>query len=257
MQHTDKLLQRLDAIGESLSKTDGALGLLGLGSVGLETDRLDAYSDLDFFVLIRNGEKPRFLASLDWLEHVYPLAYSFANTEVGYKILFEDGIFGEFAIFEEDELADIAYAGGRMVWRSPEWKTEIAASSRLPHKEKPTSLDQPLNEALTNLYVGLGRYARGERLTALRFIQSYAIDNVISVLHLLEQEASFFPDPFGPERRLERRYPGFADKLGGMLLGCDRLPESALHVLAYIESVYPVNDRMSFEIRRLAKECGN
>jgi len=42
------LLARLDAIGASLAATDHGLALIGLGSVGLETDRLDAYSDPDF-----------------------------------------------------------------------------------------------------------------------------------------------------------------------------------------------------------------
>lgn len=255
MSYTEKLLQRLHAIGLSLSKTDGALGLLGLGSVGLETDRLDEYSDLDFFVFVRAGEKPRFIANLDWLENAHALAYAFLNTEVGYKILFEDGIYGEFAIFEEEELADISYAGGRIVWRSPDWSMDVPSSLRLPVNERGSSLDFPLNEALTNLYVGLGRYARGERLSALRFIESYAINNLLSVLPLLEQENPFFTDPFGPERRVERRFPAFADKLRGMLQGYDRVPESALNILQYLESVYPVNERLSSEIRRLAREC--
>jgi len=40
------LLTRLDNIGRDLAQSDHALALLGLGSVGLELDRLDAYSDL-------------------------------------------------------------------------------------------------------------------------------------------------------------------------------------------------------------------
>jgi len=43
------LLTRLDDIGRSLDSTGRALALLGLGSVGLEADRLDQFSDLDFF----------------------------------------------------------------------------------------------------------------------------------------------------------------------------------------------------------------
>jgi hypothetical protein len=35
------LLDRLDAIGRSLNHHDDALALIGLGSVGLERDRLD------------------------------------------------------------------------------------------------------------------------------------------------------------------------------------------------------------------------
>ncbi|MFD1903108.1 hypothetical protein ACFSQ7_01580 [Paenibacillus rhizoplanae] len=71
------------------------------------------------------------------------------------------------------------------------------------------------------------------------------------MLHLLEPEVDYFPDPFGNERRLEKRYPSFADKLGGMLQGYDRVPESALCILEFIEAVYPANPRLSTEIRDL------
>jgi hypothetical protein len=95
------------------------LGLLGLGSVGVELGRLDQYSDLDFFLIVKKGSKSMYLDSLFWLSDVYPLAYSFRNTVDGYKILFEDGIYGEFAVFEEDEMDKIAYSEGRWIFKKP------------------------------------------------------------------------------------------------------------------------------------------
>jgi len=254
MSKKESLLQRLDEIGKSLERNGGALLLLGVGSVGIETERMDEYSDLDFFVIVKPGEKDRYINRLDWLEEVHSLAYSFKNSDVGYKILFEDGIYGEYAIFEERELANASYPEGRVVWKDPSYhNTGIAKPSKPVPSKKRDSLDFPLNEALTNLYVGLGRYARGERLSATRFVQSYAVDNILSVLHLLEQEVDYFPDPFGMERRVEQRYPRFADMIGGMIQGYDRVPESALRILNFIEEVYPVNPRLSAEIRRLAQ----
>lgn len=255
MQKKELLLERLNEIGKSLERRDGALLLLGLGSVGMEIDRLDEYSDLDFFVIVKPGNKQRFIDCLDWLEDVHPLAYSFRNTEDGYKILFEDGIYGEYAIFEEHELRNIPYSDGRIVWKDPLYDAPAAKNlDRIPKMQK-DSLDYPLNEALTNLYVGLGRYARGEKLSGSRFIQSYAVDSILSVLHLLEQETDYFRDPFGNERRLEKRFPHFSLIIGDMMQGYHHVPESALHILNYLERVYPVNRRMSDEIRRLAAEC--
>jgi lincosamide nucleotidyltransferase B/F len=246
---TELLLQRLDEIGETLGRKGGALLLLGVGSVGVELERMDEYSDLDFFVIVEAGQKDRYIDRLDWLEETYPLAYAFKNSDVGCKILFEDGIYGEYAIFEERELTDAAYTEGRVVWKDPLYSnTAIAKPRRALPSQKCDALDFPLNEALTNLYVGLGRYARGERLSAARFIQGHAIDRILSVLHLLEPEVVYYPDPFGNERRLEKRYPGFAEKLGGMLQGYDRVPESALCILEFIEAVYPANPRLSTEI---------
>jgi lincosamide nucleotidyltransferase B/F len=88
----DALLARLDAIGQSLKQSGHALALIGLGSVGVEVERLDAYSDLDFFAIVENGYKSHYLDSLDWLSSLSPIAYHFRNTPDGHKLLFEDGI---------------------------------------------------------------------------------------------------------------------------------------------------------------------
>ncbi len=256
MLRTELLLQRLDDIGKSLERKGGALLLLGVGSVGMETGRMDEYSDLDFFVVVKPGQKDRYIDRLDWLEEVHPLAYSFKNTVDGYKILFADGIYGEYAVFEERELAQIPYTKGRVVWKDPLYHDEVAVTPSLPiPSQREDALDFPLNEALTNLYVGLCRYIRGERLSATRFIQSNAIDRILSVLHLLEQEVDYYPDPFGNERRLEARFPRFADRIGDMIQGYDHVAESALCILHFIEEVYPVNPKLADEIRRLSQIC--
>src|SRR5436190_636792 len=98
---TNLLIARLNAIGASLAQSRGALALIGLGSVGTELERLDDYSDLDFFVIVEPGRKPDFIQNLDWLSRPGPIAYAFRNTAEGYKVLFEDGVFCEFAVFEE------------------------------------------------------------------------------------------------------------------------------------------------------------
>ena len=89
--NTQSLLKRLDEIGQSLERSGHALALIGLGSVGLELDRLDSYSDLDFFAIVQKGYKRSYLDSFEWLSDVHPIAFSFLNTEDGYKVLFEDG----------------------------------------------------------------------------------------------------------------------------------------------------------------------
>jgi hypothetical protein len=94
------LLSRLDEIGAALARSNKALALIGLGSAGLETDRLDRYSDLDFFAIVENGRKRDFLDGLSWLGDIRPIAYSFRNTPDGHKVLFEDGVFCEFAVFD-------------------------------------------------------------------------------------------------------------------------------------------------------------
>lgn len=249
------LLNRLDVIGQSLETTGGALLLFGLGSVGIELERLDDYSDLDFFVIVKPEYKSRFIEQLDWLESVHPLAFSFRNTKDGHKILFEDGIYAEFAVFEEIEMEHISYTEGRIVWQDAHFINKDLHIPTIQNgaSKKEHSLDYSINEALTNLYVGLCRYARGEKLSAMKFVQGEAIDNIVNVLHLIEPEVEYFPDVFSHARRLEKRFPRFAQTIGDMMQGYHHVPESALHILKYLEAAFPVNQRMGEEIRRLAK----
>jgi lincosamide nucleotidyltransferase B/F len=115
---------RLDEIGQSLERSGRGLALIGLGSVGAELQRLDEYSDLDFFAIVEQGHKWGFINDLGWLSEINPIAYCFKNSPDGYKLLFEDGIFCEFAVFEPAELAHIPFAAGRIVWKQP-WVDEV------------------------------------------------------------------------------------------------------------------------------------
>ena len=72
MRHKERLLARLDAIGRSLAETGHALALLGQGSSGAGLDRLDDYSDLDFFALVEAGHKRAYLDDLGWLSRLAP-----------------------------------------------------------------------------------------------------------------------------------------------------------------------------------------
>ena len=113
-----KLLQHLDAIGESLKSSGKAHALLGLGSVGIATERLDQYSDVDFFVIVQVGHKQYFLDSLHWLSDIHPIDYAVRNTVDGYKVLYADGVFCvfcDFAVFEPHELVHIPFSKGRIV----------------------------------------------------------------------------------------------------------------------------------------------
>ncbi|HCN59382.1 MAG TPA: hypothetical protein DIS82_14610 [Exiguobacterium sp.] len=256
MSRQQTLLTRLDQIGQQLEQTNDAWLLLGLGSVGRELERLDAYSDLDFFVITKPGQKQRFLDRLDWLESVHPLSFIFQNTVDGFKLLFADGIYGECAIFELDEMPDIAFSPGRIVWQDPTFPgVDLTVSKQSPPPIRRDTLDFALNEALTNLYVGLCRYARGERLSGLQLVEQHAFSNLLSILHLIEPEVVYYPDAYGNERRAEQRFPQAQERFTDVLQGYARVPESALALLDWLEQILPVNSSMAAAIRRLAAEC--
>lgn len=241
MSETPPQLKRLEQIAASLESKPDALALIGLGSVGRELERIDQYSDLDFFVIVDQGCKQHYLDDLSWLARVHPLAYFFRNTVDGYKAFFDDGIFCEFAVFEPGELAGVPYAPGRMVWKRENLPDTIAEPQQSPAAKAAPNQDWLLGEALTNLYVGLCRFRRGEKLSAMRFIQGYAVDRVVELVATITQPGAVTPDPFTPERRFEMCYPQYADFLEQFLQGYERSPQSALAILAFLQENFDVN----------------
>jgi hypothetical protein len=248
------LLERLEEIGRSLAESGRGLALLGLGSVGLETGRLDEHSDLDFFAIVEPGSKALFLREdLDWLERVRPLVYRFRNTRDGFKVLFDDGVFAEFAVFEPAELPGIPFARGRIVWKQPHVDDSIAIPVFAGTPHEPAGTDWLVGEALTNLYVGLGRFRRGEKLAAARLIQGHAVDRILDLAPLVEPETPSHRDPFSGERRFEQRFPNVAAELPRFNQGYERSPESALAILEFLERHFEVNPAMATAIRDLVE----
>ncbi|MBL8287374.1 MAG: hypothetical protein JNL85_05255 [Rubrivivax sp.] len=228
-QHTpQRLLSRLDAIGRSLAERADALALIALGSAGREPERLDAWSDLDFFVIVQPGAKTRFIEDLSWLAAARPLAWHLRNTADGHKALMDDGVFCEFAVFTRDELAPVPFAPGRLVWR----RDGVDESIAMPQRALPRpSTDETwiVGEALAALLVGLSRWRRGEKLSAMRLVQGAALDRLAELDALRTRPPG--GDPFNPERRLEQRQPALAGELPRLAPGYEHTPAAARALL--------------------------
>lgn len=251
MTKRELLLHRLDQIAGSLAGDPRGVALIGLGSCGAALHRLDDYSDLDFFAIVTPDAKASMVAELDWLEGFAPVAYRFRNTADGYKLMYEDGVFCEFAVFTPSELAEADYADARVIWGRDDFTLPERTAGSRPERTK----EWLVGEAITNLYVGLGRYLRGERQSACRFVQGYAVDRVIDLAmgEAADRAADAGRDPFAPERRIEVIVPDLAATLGRLQTGYDATPAAALAVLEYLEESYDVNATMARLIRELAE----
>ena len=247
------LLSRLDEIGRSLSQTPNALALIGLGSVGQELDRLDEYSDLDFFAIVRTGCQPKFLEDLSWLTDIAPVTYYFQNTRDGFKLLYEDGVFCEFAVFEEPDLAGAAFTPGRVVWKVEDISESIATPQKQAPPDEPRPLEWILGEALTNLYIGLLRDRRGEKLTAMRFIQSHAADRALELVERIETAAPAHVDQYTIDRRFEQRFPNTSKKIPDFFQGYEKNRESAAAILAFLDENFEINSGMKQVIKNLCR----
>jgi hypothetical protein len=251
-----RLLRRLDELGEVLARRGDAIALIGLGSVCVDLDRLDDHSDMDFFVVVEDGAKQRYLDSVDWLEELAPIDFSFPNSVDGRKVLFADLLFAEYAVFTLDELRAGSFPPGRLVWARDDAPAGLERAGR---PREPSPYDYPeyhLNEAITNLYVGLHRDARGERLAAARLIQTHAVDRLLTYLELSGTGAAR-QDEFVIERGVERRFSPDVLPLARMAPGYGRNREAALVILEWLEARIDVPATLAGEIRRLAGRRGD
>jgi hypothetical protein len=225
----DRLLAGLDAIAVTLSHRPQALALLALGSCGVETARLDAFSDLDFFVIVEEGSKQDFIENLDWLTCGAPLVFEHRNTVDGWKTLDQDGVFCEFAVFHAAELVSIPFTPGRIVWA----REGFDASCLQPSFEHEIDdLNWLSIEATTNVLVGLKRYLRGEKLSARRCICVDALEQVCLLL-----QNSSRADIFNPWRRLEVSNPVIASQLQQAIN--ENYPARVARILIGILSEWP------------------
>ncbi|MFQ3230803.1 hypothetical protein [Reinekea sp.] len=247
-----KLEKRLNEIADTIHRSGRAYALLGLGSAGIERSRLDEYSDLDFFVIAKEGYKQAFIDDLQWLTSIEAKGYSLKNTVDGHKFLFSDGIFCEFAVFEPGELPSIPFARGQVIWSDINFDCRcLEPTNSAGIYEINENTDWIIGESLTNLYVGLGRYCRGEKLSAMRFVQSFSLDRLVDLIHLRDPESNDQSDQYMPDRRIEFRIKEVESDLIDFAQGYEKTPESALAQLNWLEKNYDVNESIAIEIRRL------
>ena len=190
--------------------------------------------------------------NLDWLNNINKIAYLFQNTKDGYKLLFEDGIFCEFAVFEPKELETISLSGSRIVWKRPQVADLHINPNTTPSvKKHKRDKEWLLGEALTNLYIGMAREKRGEKLSAMRFIQGYAVDRLLELIEYIESPQKVTEDEYGKERRFEQRFKSSSSYLPMWLQGYKKNRESALEILAFLKMNFEINEAIFTAIHRL------
>ena len=252
-------LTRLERFAHCVAGAPGVLAVLGVGSAGLEHDRFDDHSDIDFFLVVEDdATKQTYLDGLDWLAGFGgTVTYSFANDPNGRKALVDDGLLLEYSVFTPAQLAALTLAGVRVVWhRAGVDPAALVTPAAVVTTSGHDTVEFHLNEALTNLFVGLHRHLRGERLTAMRFIQVYAVDRALALVRLTSATATAPPDQFDPTRRVERSGPHRALPLDDMVGGHARNVESATATLRWLTTTHRTDPVIVAAVEHLLAECG-
>jgi hypothetical protein len=244
------ITRTIDLLIKHFKKDPHILCFLGLGSLANQ-ERLDDYSDLDFFLIVEQGYKPTYLESLFWLD-VKKIVYQFRNTTDGYKVLYEDGVFLEFAVFEESELKTAEYSPGRILYMKEGFDSSLV--DKAPKERKYTDPLYRVGEILTNLYIGLLRDKRGEKASAFSFIQVYAMHHIYQLLPELFKQEDVEVDQYVAERRIEFRVKQSDQLINKMIQGYDKNKESAKAILDFVSSHYEVNQDLKKRILDLIQE---
>lgn len=248
--HAYLALTRLEDLAATLAVRSDVVGVLGLGSSGVALDRFDDHSDLDVFVVVDDHAKQGYLDDPSWLNAPAPMAFSYVNDANGRKVLYADGVFVEYAVLTLSELRRLPFLGARVVWQRPDAPTDLATCGAPPSAALDT-VDFHLGEALTNLYVGLHRELRGERLTAMRFIQVFAVDRVLALLRLTADTPGHQRDVFDGSRRVELGYPADELPLAEMVAGYAANGPAAAANLRWLRSRFEVDAVIGAAVDRL------
>lgn len=236
------LKDTLDVISKAARKAPHAIALIGAGSSGAEIARMDQYSDIDFFLIVEDGFSSEFINDNSWFGRDLPIAFAFRDTDHGNKALLENGVFLEFAIFTQAELAQNGIPGLRIIWSKPQFILPDLSSKQPNVRELSYYVDQ----ALSNLLVGALRLKRGERLAALAMIERYAITNLLTAYRV--KNSLKIQDPFNIERRAEQT---LGVDFASLLHGYERLELSLTTILAFAEENFEVNRSIAQSIRGL------
>ncbi len=157
------------------------IGLVLVGSTA-ETERVDEWSDHDFFVITQSGEQEPLRRDLSWLPNSESIAFWFRETEHGLKVVYNSGDVLEFAIFDCAELRGCTVNHHRLAYGGEEVQMALfVAKSRLPEVVVGDDLAD-FRHFLSVLVIQVGRARRGELLTAGQGIRGTAATALLKVL---------------------------------------------------------------------------
>ena len=232
--------ETLETLAIAAQQSPHAIALVGAGSAGAESSRMDEYSDIDFFLIVEDGFSPAFIDDNSWFGSLLPISFAFRDTEHGNNVLLENGVFLEFAIFTEAELALFGIPGLRTIWSKPGFTLPDFPSKEISERE----ISYYVNQALSNLLVGALRLKRGERLAALVMIERHALTNLLNAYRLKNNLK--IEDPYVIERRAEQ---ALGVDFAPLIQGYENLKGSLVEILKFAENNFEVNSSIVQAIR--------
>lgn len=247
-----RFLDYSNALTNACKSHPKIVGLVLVGSAA-ETERVDAWSDHDFFVITPSGEQESLRTDLSWLPNSHSIAFSFRETEHGLKVVYDSGAVLEFAIFDCAELQTCEINHNYLAYGDEEVAQALEGATNRKVNESDADNLKDFRLFLSVLIIGVGRARRGEILTAGENIRSTATH---ALLKVLTQQLGKNPrlDRFDARRRFESVHPEIGSHIGTALI---MQPENAAKTLlniaeSFLAPIWDEYPRRDVEVVRRA-----
>lgn len=198
-------LQYQKDLVDSVSQNPEVIGLVFLGS-SADHSRVDQYSDQDFFLVVKPETGEGFRQDLSWLPNHQRIVLAPRETAHGLKVLYQNGLVLEFAVFEDAEL-ELAAANDYLVALD---KQDISPRMEaIARRSVPKAFDAEagFELLLSLLVIGVGRARRGEVIAADQHIKGYAVEKLIQLVRSARPVGADRRDSLNAFRRFEFDYP--------------------------------------------------
>ena len=210
--------QFTETLQHTLSADERVRALVGIGSLA-QPERVDRWSDHDFWVITTAEGQAHFLNDLSWLPDHSAIALALRPAPEYYTVLYNTGHVAEFAVFALTDLTRGQLDRYRMLFDKNDIRTQIqAVYERTQGKQQTADPARAIGHLLVTLCTGAARDARGERLSAHKNIFQYALDDLLTLItqHIPAQQSDLH-DGFDPRRRFEQAYADLSTLLEPIL----------------------------------------
>jgi lincosamide nucleotidyltransferase len=210
-----------DTLQRTLERDPRVIGLMVAGSMASLSHRPDEWSDHDFWLIVEPDAQAWFHSHNEWLPDSDQIVLWFRESHGGFKAVYRNGHLLEFAVSDREMLRQAKVNDYRLLID----RDDLAADLARLHAETTAEFEQIagddlclLGQFLTNLLVGVGRYRRGEQLSARLFIAGWSLYALLRLLpkHIPTEHPEAL-DNLDPLRRVEVAYPEIGTEINRLV----------------------------------------
>lgn len=205
---------------QNLKPENDIIALLALGSMAEKDHDPDLWSDHDFSIIVKKGSQEKYINNLFWLPDNEEVLFTYKESTNSRKVIFENRHLIEYAVFELENLKKLKINSYRLLIDKFEItdyiekiRNDTSKSSNLLEDNKVL-----MGNLLTDIFIGVGRYKRGEKISAHYFIKEKALKQLLLLIEKnIESSELNNLDNLDPFRRFEYNYPELSLKINQII----------------------------------------